>query len=262
MSSTDDATSSTAPTPPTQQELKQYLDRVARLGLRVTISVMQYTSHHRVLRAVARGENVQELVEYTVGEYRMQWRVLADESRRYAWITDAADEPRRSLQHLRTIELARYYDPEHTRDVLDPDTTYQLLVARYVAQRRPDACERARRETCQYLVALQRRVSSKAAVTSGSWVWLDAPSWSELFVTSSEGLEMEGETRFPMLVRAFVEGFDPLELGGRDGMLFSSEQSSWCVPDPDDAQESFRAAHYAMVSLRGAYARFAGVPPE
>jgi hypothetical protein len=237
-----------------------YLEALKKERLPATISILA-ANRRSVLRAIVRDGEVVDLVRLEVAQLRaspkgesyvgVHWTALVDSSghygfveRSYTHVDGALAESAKAEEAMGLSELAEHYKEG---DVLDPETMR-------AAQRRRQLYVAAeqRREACLDFVAC--RLSALYSETLQVLGLTDerVESWRNSEDARVADLSEE-QARRALLVRAFLEGYDPLSETVVRGAIPSNEQSTWELwPDDSDAKIVDRL----LLAFRAAWARY------
>jgi len=230
----------------THEEVVDYFNVVAAYNIKSEVSILSL-SRKRVFRAVFRGAQVFEHLEFSVHSGEIAWKVRKDENGHYSWVPEMwHGKPGR--EKLQTKDLAGLYQPG---DVLDATTL------RIIEYRRTKNHEETRAVVGSILNSVHDqllRVNNRAV----------GPTWPSLCVVGMWNKAVVEDDAIPvpcvedaLLVRAWAEGYQPLADQACRGGSMTDEQCSWA--NGEDAACSQDVLYYAILSLRAAYLKHVGM---
>lgn len=230
----------------TRAELASYLKDTSSHGFPCELAILS-VPRMRTIRAKYRGDTIRELLYITTDESGILWDAPVDECHRYAWMPSFW-VGEHGKEHRFTQELTTLYEPG---DVLDPATLHAIALRRGP---RPDY-DYARWYAVNTLNTVHDRLLTADGTHLTTGPVLDDPvHWA---ADTEDDTDNHVDVGRAQLVRAWVEGYDPLGDSVPRGGMPSDEQYTWLRYDgSDDAQ----LIEHAITALRATYVKYAGVP--
>jgi len=234
-------------TPITRAEFTSYLTDMRNLGVRSELSILSL-ARMRTTHAKYRYQDVRELLHLTTSEDGMSWDAPVDECNRYGWMPSYW-VGEHGKEKMKTLKLAELYD---VGDILDPATLHAIALRRGEVPN----YDYAR----QYVISTLKRVYDILAAADPKHKPTTTPEW---YVDGGQESDKLVDSNKAQLVRAWVEGYDPLGDSVPRGGMPTDEQGTWERYDGYDEKEENMIAEttsYTFTALQGAYVKYAGVP--